>query len=301
VRKLRFLRFLQVFCFFVVIVLVYESTFAAVPVEAVANTRLAIYRYATSGSLVVGAVPLGTELELLEPSSSHYKILYGGVVGWISRTQVTVMAVDGIIGGEGVAYRSSPHDVEDNILGTLRGGLEIAITGVVGNYCEVRYGDLAVYVARSSIRSGKLHLVKRAEAPPLPERVDDASGGVFTGDGKDIAYRAMDYLGGRYVWGGNNLETGVDCSGFVRQIYKLFGVSLSGASYQLVKYGTPVEKDELVYGDLVFFAPGGSGIGHIGIYVSNDWFVHAAGRKIGIVMGRLSARKDYVTARRVVA
>jgi cell wall-associated NlpC family hydrolase len=81
---------------------------------------------------------------------------------------------------------------------------------------------------------------------------------------------AMQQLGTPYVWGGSS-PGGFDCSGLVAYVYSQVGVSLphySGAQWQM---GTPVSKDQLEPGDLVFF----DGVGHVGIYIGGGQFIHA--------------------------
>ncbi len=243
---------------------------------------------------------------LISPKNNFYEIEYNGMQGWILRSNVEVTVVDGYVSGSDVRYRSSPHIIDDNIMGILKSGTSVDIVAVVGDFCELRYGDSLIYVSQKYISSDKLHLIPKRSVPALPpqeKELEKADLALDTKDttGKDIAFLAMDYLGGRYVWGGNNLDTGVDCSGFVRQIYKKFGIALSGASYTLVRYGKEVSKEELTYGDLVFFTSGGSGIGHVGIYISNDYFIHAASTKLGIIISHFSDRKDFVTARRILS
>lgn len=270
-------------------------------VEAITLRNTHIRRYATQGAASVGTIPSGTVVELISPKSSHFEVCYGEVTGWISRSAVRVVLVDGVISANDVRYRSTPHDNTTNILGNFGKNTQVDIVAIVGDYCEIRYGDSLVYVAKNYVKSDKLHLIPYKAPPPESVRITtDSDGATFIGSGKEIAYVAMDYLGGRYIWGGNNLEVGVDCSGFVRQIYKKCGIDLSGASYDLVRYGTTVSKEDLTYGDLVFFTSGGSGIGHIGIYVSNDYFIHSQNTKTGIVMSRLTGYSGYVTAKRII-
>jgi len=81
---------------------------------------------------------------------------------------------------------------------------------------------------------------------------------------------AMGELGTPYVWGGS-APGGFDCSGLVMWAYAQVGVSLPHSSYAQYGYGVPVSRDQLQAGDLVFF----DGLGHVGIYIGGDQFVHA--------------------------
>ena len=82
---------------------------------------------------------------------------------------------------------------------------------------------------------------------------------------------AMRYLGVPYRWGGASPSTGFDCSGFTMYVFAQIGVSLphyTGSQYQM---GSPVSRDQLQAGDLVFF----NGLGHMGIYIGGGNFIHA--------------------------
>jgi cell wall-associated NlpC family hydrolase len=81
---------------------------------------------------------------------------------------------------------------------------------------------------------------------------------------------AMQYLGTPYVWGGAS-PGGFDCSGFVMYVYSQVGVYLPHHAADQYNYGTPVSRDELEPGDLVFF----DGLGHVGIYIGGGQFVHS--------------------------
>jgi len=81
---------------------------------------------------------------------------------------------------------------------------------------------------------------------------------------------AMQYLGVPYRWGGAD-PSGFDCSGFSMYVYAKVGVSLPHHAASQYGMGSPVSKDQLEPGDLVFF----NGLGHMGIYIGGGQFVHA--------------------------
>ncbi|MBA2384566.1 MAG: C40 family peptidase [Actinobacteria bacterium] len=81
---------------------------------------------------------------------------------------------------------------------------------------------------------------------------------------------AMQYLGVPYLWGGAS-PSGFDCSGLIMYVYAQVGVSLPHHAASQYGMGTPVSKDQLEPGDLVFF----NGLGHNGMYIGGGQFIHA--------------------------
>ncbi|HEY8104110.1 MAG TPA: NlpC/P60 family protein [Gaiellaceae bacterium] len=81
---------------------------------------------------------------------------------------------------------------------------------------------------------------------------------------------AMQFLGVPYVWGGAS-PSGFDCSGFIMYVYNQVGVSLPHHAASQYGMGSPVSRDQLQAGDLVFF----DGLGHAGIYIGGGQFIHA--------------------------
>lgn len=81
---------------------------------------------------------------------------------------------------------------------------------------------------------------------------------------------AMQYLGVPYVWGGAS-PSGFDCSGLIMYVYAQVGISLPHNAAMQYGYGSPVSRDQLAPGDLVFF----DGLGHNGIYIGGNQFIHA--------------------------
>lgn len=110
------------------------------------------------------------------------------------------------------------------------------------------------------------------------------------------------WVGTPYRYGGLD-RNGIDCSGFVyRTFYDRFAVQLPRTTEQLTALGQRVSRDELLPGDLVFFRTGsGSSALHVGIYASNDRFIHASTRK-GVTQSSLDNvywKQAYWQARRL--
>lgn len=95
-------------------------------------------------------------------------------------------------------------------------------------------------------------------------------------NGSSIGDYASQFLGTKYVWGGNDLNSGVDCSGLVQQVFKHFGIDLPRTTYDQIGQGAPVSMKGLRPGDLVFFETDGgkSGPDHVGIYLGNGKMIH---------------------------
>lgn len=104
--------------------------------------------------------------------------------------------------------------------------------------------------------------------------------------GNDIGDFAKNYIGLPYVWGGESLKTGADCSGFVQQVYKHFGINLPRVTYDQIGEGAPVGMKGLRPGDLVFFDTASkSGPDHVGIYLGDGKMIHTPrpGKSVEIV------------------
>ncbi|MCW8822412.1 MAG: C40 family peptidase [Sulfurovum sp.] len=123
-------------------------------------------------------------------------------------------------------------------------------------------------------------------------------------DRQKLLEDAKYFKGGRYVWGGTTPE-GFDCSGYVQYLYKKHNIDLPRTAWAQSKKGESVDMDHLQKGDLLFFLTDkkrGIPVTHVGIYIGNGNFIHAASKKQGIIISPLthgSYAETFVSARRV--
>lgn len=92
----------------------------------------------------------------------------------------------------------------------------------------------------------------------------------------DLVSTAIGFLGIPYLRGGNSADTGFDCSGFVRAIYKdTIGLILPRSADQQAHATQKIDRNELKPGDLVFFNTLKRSFSHVGIYMGEGKFIHA--------------------------
>ncbi len=112
--------------------------------------------------------------------------------------------------------------------------------------------------------------------------------------GSDVVSYAMQFVGNPYVWGGNSLTNGVDCSGFVHEVYAHFGISTPRYSQAFKSVGQAVSFDNIQPGDVVVYP------GHVAIYRGGGCIVEAQSTKAGITAGRSVQCHTILAIRRLV-
>ena len=158
------------------------------------------------------------------------------------------------------------------------------------------------------------YLAKKAEAARLRAQRIATAKAKAKQEGKTYKVSAIDkqklledakyFKGGKYVWGGTTPE-GFDCSGYVQYLYNKHGIKLPRTAWAQSKQGIPVNKAHLQKGDLLFFLTDKKRsipVTHVGIYIGNGNFIHAASKKKGIIISPIthgSYAKCFVTAKRV--
>lgn len=180
-------------------------------------------------------------------------------------------------------------------------------------WLKIQKGDVTGYVAEKYLSDEKVTVSSRSSGTTRSQAVStktqetsqnyDAAP-VSSGTGSEVIEYAKQFLGYRYVSGGGSPATGFDCSGFTSYVYKHFGINLNRTTSGQNTNGTYVDRSDLQAGDiLVFRNRSNTAIGHVGLYIGGDSFIHAGNSSTGVIIGSMSSSyyaPRYVGARRVI-
>ena len=125
--------------------------------------------------------------------------------------------------------------------------------------------------------------------------LSESTGEWIDNDGTHLASQALLHQGVPYVWGGTNLVTGVDCSGFVQSIHSLCGFSIPRTADNQYYGRTSTQSwSSLKPGDLIFFGTSTSNITHVGMYVGKvgpgtNQMIHASSSAGQVVVSNLNS------------
>jgi len=98
----------------------------------------------------------------------------------------------------------------------------------------------------------------------------------YTNAAQDVILQGLKLVGVRYRFGGNDEDSGLDCSGFVRLVFKdSIGTLLPRTAREMSEVGQQIDTSQLKPGDLVFFNTMRRAFSHVGIYLGDNHFLHA--------------------------
>ena len=309
--------------------LVYGQAYGKVNVETL-NMRQEPNTKATN----VGQLDQRNEVEIIGRANEEWLQVKGidGKTAYVFSQYISIEEAEGTINGQGVRLRDYPEATGTNVFDTLYTGDKVVIEYVVGDWCKVIHDGKEGFVSKQFIDSKFMNEIKtkplakverivpakvevashssnkvqssKTESTAQAENATNRGTKPATSSGSladKIIKDAKQFLGNPYVYGGNSLTNGVDCSGFTQQIMKRHGISISRtSSSQYANDGYKVSRDELQKGDLVFFGYNGS-ISHVGIYIGSGQMIHSGTPSTGITISSLDgAGKPYVGARRVL-
>ena len=252
---------------------------------------------------------------VISQNGDWYKVNYNLQEGYMHKNYLNVLTkenaelgygkVNGsgvnIRSGAGTSYRSvavASKDSKCYILGLNDGWYKVIYNNTIG-YIRSDFVDLTEipYENRDSAKSPKFYRGGKStgvtpSAAALNGTTGNTSGATTSTPanvtGAQILAEAQKYLGTPYVSGGAS-PSGFDCSGFVKYIFGLYGITTNRTAEDQAQNGYAVDRSQLQPGDIICFSYGSGYIGHVGIYIGNGQFVHACNSDTGVIITDLNS------------
>ena len=250
---------------------------------------------------ILGTYNSGTKMTITGQSGDWYAVTYGGMTGYVNKqylsqsgtaTNVESMNSTPAVTTTAVNMREGPSTAYTSKQ-VLAAGAAVTLTGKSGQWYRVSYGNDSGFILGTYISTNVSSGNASAGAPSASS----------TDAGEKIVATAKNYLGVPYVYGGTS-PSGFDCSGFVYYVYKQCGYSISRTATAQNANGSQVARADMQPGDIIIFYNGyKSAIGHAGIYIGNNQFIHASSGGGKVMITNLSEsyyNTRFYSARRIV-
>lgn len=298
-----------------------ESEYANLAIAHVTN-YVNVRTEPTTESSIIGKIPNGavaTVLEVAGDEKDWFKITSGKVEGYIKSEyfyygeEASAVIEDyitryAVVLADRLNVREQP-ELTSKRIGYIDNGEKAKIIDNPGEWVQVQYGQKTGYVASEYItvteefayaKTIEEILAEEEARRKLEERAkaSEAQASENTtitvqppsnnyGSNSELRTAIVDYsmqfLGNKYVHGGNSLVTGTDCSGFTSLIYAEFGYALSRTpAGQLSGAGRGIDYSEIQPGDIICY--GKSKCTHVALYIGDGQIIHAANSKKGVVI-----------------
>lgn len=278
-----------------------------------ANTYLNVRKGAGTSYKIIGKMPGYSVCEILEEKDGWYKIKSGDVTGYVSADYILTGYEANVKAMEKMTMVLEVNCDKLNVREEPSTDCSIATKVSKGSHLEI-VEDVKDGWYKASINGLEGYVsadyVDVVYSLPTAEKIIEVvapSGGGNKGSytyvspeasakAQEIINYACQFLGNPYVYGGNSLTNGIDCSGFVKQIFAKFGYSLPRTSASFLSgVGTTIPLSDIQPGDILVYRYSNGG-GHVAIYIGEGKIIHAANERSGICIGRY----DFVTPRRAV-
>jgi len=271
-------------------------------------TALNLREEANKEAKVITMAPRGSGFILKEAVGDEWwKVWYKGNDGYMATEFINLFlsGLDGNFGvgtvqGTTVRIRTEPA-LESEIKTYLDTGDVFSIVGVYGEWYKADLNGEIGYVHSDFVKISPPGVSSEVPSPDgisyAPEETLDL------GVAQQLIEKAKEFLDVPYVWAGTT-PSGFDCSGFVYYVFKQLGYNVNRTAASLYQNGYAVDRSELMPGDIICFTGSSrSYIGHVGIYVGDNKFIHASSGRGKVIITDLSENyydARYYGARRVL-
>lgn len=301
-----------------------------------AKTEIKLYVRPLINSRVITKIEKSKQIVIEEIRNGWAYVNVDGIAGWVrldslklaeqdskvtqtdnqennnTKTETTALNKTAYISSTGINFREEPN-TDSKILKVFSQNAKITILEEQGTWYKIKHNDQEGYVLKEYVSDKKVEVTSRSavertteskttDTTSTTQEIVEEKTTTTSSKGQEAANYVKQFVGCKYVYGGST-PSGFDCSGLTMYVYKKYGINLSHSATAQSKVGTKVERANLQPGDLVFFKNyrTNTGIGHVGIYIGNNKFVHASTEKTGVITSSLTGSYStrFVTARRI--
>jgi serine/threonine protein kinase/SH3-like domain-containing protein len=210
-------------------------------------------------------VLMGEPVEITGIQESWYRVVVldqpsskdpRGYPGWIEADDVTLMGYEPekivIVTSPSAALRQAPAP-NSSTLAEISLDTRLKLVSKEGDWFQVELPDGGgAWIESSGVR------------------IDEAGHSSYVPSAQDLVQTAMKLLRTPYMWGGSSWQA-LDCSGVVYRTFHAHGIVLARDSRDQARGGRVVAREDLLPGDLVFYAVGGTSgtVSHVGLYIGD--------------------------------
>lgn len=260
------------------------------------DSYLNIRREPSEDGEIIGKMTSKSAGEILETTEDGkwYKIQSGPVTGYVSADYIltgqaakdealSVAELMAIVSTDRLNVREQPSQ-DSKIWTQISNNERYPVTEQLDGWVGIELDTSTAYVSTDYV-DVRYALPEAVKFSPLD--------GNQSLRNKMVNY-GLQFVGNRYVWGGNDPHTGADCSGFVKYVYShVAGVTLPRTSREQARQGKSIKSSQMRPGDLIFYANSGGTVNHVAMYIGNGQIVHAASRRSGIKISTWNYRTPY--------
>jgi len=232
---------------------------------------------------IIGKLPADAACDIISEENGWCYIKSGDIEGYVSAEYLLtgeealkraheIGELVATVEADGLNLRESPS-TEASIIELLENSQKLEVEEVLDGWVKVNADSTEGYVSADYIAVSK-------ELPTAQTLTQLMYGSEVSDLRTQICEFAKQFVGYPYVYGGNSLTHGTDCSGFTNLIYANFGIYIPRTATTQYNYGTKISVSELRPGDLIIY--GEYQIEHVALYLGDGQIVHASNERTGI-------------------
>ena len=260
---------------------------------------------------ILGKIYKNCAAEILEESNGWYKMTSGNLTGYIKaeffatgeeagRLAEELGRKVGKVTASALRLRKEPS-LDAKIVTMIPNGEKVAVVYEDNEWVKVQADGTEGWVYKEyldiEVNFDKAITIEeeRAKKKTAEEAERIKQNAIASAEEEElrqaIVNYALQFVGNKYVYGGNSLTEGTDCSGFVKLIYKEFGYSMQRRASLQYRDGVKINWKDAKPGDLIFY--GDESVDHVVMYIGDQKVVHASNPTTGIIVSTINYKRVF--------